>query len=156
MDNNLSFCIVGSGTAGLVSAIMLRKAFENSEITVISSSKIGIIGVGEGSTEHWREFMTHCDIPTGELIENTSATHKYGLRFENWTTHTPDYFHSVGEVDEIYAHGFLLPTLGLLTQTNLLLRRLQALVLSKTKLVDATFICQLTSFILILTNLMTI
>ena len=119
MNNNLSFCIVGSGTAGLVSALMLRKAFERSEITIISSSKIGIIGVGEGSTEHWREFMNDCDIPTGELIENTSATHKYGLRFENWTTHTPDYFHSIGQVDDIYAHGLFATYAGFIDSNKL-------------------------------------
>jgi tryptophan halogenase len=87
--------IAGSGTAGLISALMLRKAFPLHQIEVISSSKIGIIGVGEGSTEHWRSFMEICDIPVGELIVKTRATHKYGIRFENWTNHTPDYFHSV-------------------------------------------------------------
>lgn len=91
----MNITIAGSGTAGLLSAIMLRKAFPFFEIQIISSSKIGIIGVGEGSTEHWRTFMTACDIPVGELIVKTRATHKYGIRFENWTNHTPDYFHSV-------------------------------------------------------------
>ena len=54
MKQKISLGIVGSGTAGLISAIMLRRAFPNSQITVISSSDIGIIGVGEGSTEHWK------------------------------------------------------------------------------------------------------
>ena len=93
--------IVGSGTAGLISALMLRKAFPAKEITVVSSSKIGIIGVGEGSTEHWNLFMQTCDIPLAELIPKTRATHKNGIRFEGWTNHTPDYFHSVGNVDTI-------------------------------------------------------
>ena len=88
--------IVGSGTAGLITALILREAFPFREITIISSSKIGIIGVGEGSTEHWRLFMNMCNIPLGEMIVEARATHKYGIRFENWTNHTPDYFHSVG------------------------------------------------------------
>lgn len=87
--------IVGSGTAGLINALILRKAFPHFNITIISSSKIGIIGVGEGSTEHWRTFMEQCDIPLLELIVETKATHKNGIRFEGWTNHTPDYFHSV-------------------------------------------------------------
>lgn len=101
----LSFGIVGSGTAGLITALMLRKAFPSAPVTIISSSQIGIIGVGEGSTEHWSEFMKHCDIDLEEMIVSTDATHKYGIRFENWTTHTPKYFHSVSEVDEIFAWG---------------------------------------------------
>jgi tryptophan halogenase len=101
----ISLGIVGSGTAGLLAAIILRKAFPYSEITVVSSSQIGIIGVGEGSTEHWRQFMDLCDIPLEEMLVATYATHKYGIRYENWTTHTPDYFHSVGQTDDIYAFG---------------------------------------------------
>lgn len=91
----MNITIVGSGTAGLINALVLRKAFPFFNITIISSSKIGIIGVGEGSTEHWRMFMEQCDIPLAELIVKTKATHKNGIRFENWTNHTPDYFHSV-------------------------------------------------------------
>ena len=120
MNKKLSFCIVGSGTAGLVSALLLRKAFTDAEITIVYSSKIGIIGVGEGSTEHWREFMDQCQIPTGELIENTSATHKNGIRFENWTTHTPDYFHSVGGIDELYAEGLYATYAGFIEEKKLI------------------------------------
>ena len=93
-----SLTIAGSGTAGLVTGLVLRKAFPLLDITIISSSKIGIIGVGEGSTEHWKIFMEMCDIPLAELLIQTSATHKNGIRFENWTNHTPDYFHSVSSV----------------------------------------------------------
>lgn len=87
--------IVGSGTAGLLSGLMIKKAFPKFNISIISSSKIGIVGVGEGSTEHWRVFMDMCDIPLAEMLNSTKATHKNGIRFENWTKHTPDYFHSV-------------------------------------------------------------
>lgn len=87
--------IVGSGTAGLICAIYIKKALPKIDIEIISSSKIGIIGVGEGSTEHWRTFMEACEIPTLELLYKTRATHKNGIRFENWTNHTPDYIHSV-------------------------------------------------------------
>jgi len=52
----ISFGIVGSGTAGLISAIMLRQAFPLSKVTIVSSSTIGIVGVGEGSTE---QFVRH-------------------------------------------------------------------------------------------------
>ena len=112
--------IAGSGTAGLVSALLFRKAFPDSEITVVSSSKIGIIGVGEGSTEHWRTFMDLCEIPLEEMIVATKATHKYGIRFENWTSHTPDYFHSVSGIDEIFAHQYYATYLGHIEKGKLL------------------------------------
>ena len=78
--------IVGSGTAGFISALILKKFFPIFDINIISSSKIGIIGVGEGSTEHWRSFMQMCEIPVGELLVETRGTHKYGIRFENLGT----------------------------------------------------------------------
>lgn len=101
-DKPLSFVVAGSGTAGLIAAIMLRSAFRQAKITVISSSEIGIVGVGEGSTEHWRTFMSRCDIPLLEMIAETKATHKYGLRFEDWSLAFPDYFHSVSGDEEVF------------------------------------------------------
>lgn len=106
-SNSISFCIVGSGTAGLITSIVLRQAFPYAQITNISSSKIGIVGVGEGSTEHWRMFMDKCNIGVEELIVNTGATHKYGIRFENWTEKRPDYFHSISGIEEINAWGLM-------------------------------------------------
>jgi tryptophan halogenase len=90
-------CIVGSGTAGLITALTLRNLFPKYTINLLSSKKIGIIGVGEGSTEHWRiNFMDPCGIDVKQMVKHCGATHKYGIRFENWTNHTPDYFHSIG------------------------------------------------------------
>lgn len=89
-------CIVGSGTSGLVTALLFQSFFPNMKITVISSKEIGIIGVGEGSTEHWRHnFQQPCNIDVNEMIRECAATHKYGIKFENWTTHTPYYYHSI-------------------------------------------------------------
>jgi tryptophan halogenase len=87
--------VVGSGTAGGVSALLIKSMFPSYDVTVISSSSIGIIGVGEGSTEHWKQFTDFCDINTEEMIVNTDATHKYGILFENWNKSIPKYFHSV-------------------------------------------------------------
>jgi tryptophan 6-halogenase len=60
---------------------------------LLKSDALGIIGVGEGSTEHWRLFMNFCNITNEELIKETDATLKYGILFENWTKHK--YFHNI-------------------------------------------------------------
>ena len=112
--------IVGSGTAGLITALLLRKAFPFREINVISSSKIGIVGVGEGSTEHWNMFMGICDIPLGEMIVESRATHKYGIRFENWTNHTPDYMHSVSSAEVHEPIGYYAAYNGFIANGNTL------------------------------------
>jgi tryptophan halogenase len=136
MSNNpfIKISIAGSGTAGLVSALLMRSAFPGAEINIVSSSKIGIIGVGEGSTEHWRNFMDVCQIPLEEMIVATKATHKYGIRFENWTTHTPDYFHSVSGIDEIFAHQYYATYLGHIERKKMITSQTSSIGLVKDKI----------------------
>jgi tryptophan halogenase len=86
--------IVGGGTAGYLTALILKSCFSESiNITIIKSNKIGIIGVGEGSTEHWKHFLEYTGIEDYELIKETDATLKSGIMFKNWSNE--DYLHSV-------------------------------------------------------------
>ena len=81
-----SICIVGGGTAGMVAALILRKRFDdNIKIDIIKSEKIGIIGVGEGSTEHWKDFLEYVGISYKEIIKECDATCKSGIMFEGWS-----------------------------------------------------------------------
>jgi tryptophan halogenase len=91
--NNI--CILGAGTSGLISALILKKSYPNINITVIKSPIVDIVGVGEGSTEHWAEFMNFVDIDVVELIKETDATFKYGIKFDNWNGDNKEYFHAV-------------------------------------------------------------
>ena len=85
--------VVGGGTAGLLSALILKKTF-NVEIEIIKSEEIGIIGVGEGSTEQWQDFLTYCEIDWKELIKETDATVKLGIYFTGgWSKQ--NYYHSI-------------------------------------------------------------
>ena len=78
--------IVGAGTAGFVSALILKTRFPNIDITIVRSKNIGIIGVGEGTTEHWHHFMQMVGIDPTTLINRTDATLKYGVMFEDWNS----------------------------------------------------------------------
>ena len=92
-----SICIVGGGTSGLVSALSLRASYPKLKITIIESSAIGIVGVGEGSTEHWKDFMEHINVNVPELMRETGATYKVGIKFTNWNGDDKTYFHSLSE-----------------------------------------------------------
>ena len=85
--------ILGAGTAGLVTALILKTKFSNYKINIIKSDDIGIVGVGEGSTEHWAEFMNYVGIKFEDLIKETGATLKSGIMFEGWTKEP--FLHSV-------------------------------------------------------------
>ena len=84
--------VVGGGTAGLVTAIILKKHL-NLPVDLVHSPTIGIIGVGEGSTEHFREFMQFAGISHLDIIKECGATYKSGIMFKGWGN--KDYLHSV-------------------------------------------------------------
>lgn len=87
--------IVGGGSAGLISALMLKKTFVTKLVHVIKSDKTGIIGVGESSTEHIMRFMRHIGISEKDLILNCGATYKGGIYFQGFNK--DDFMHFVGE-----------------------------------------------------------
>ena len=87
--------ILGGGTSGLVTALVMQRWYPMMEITVIESSTIGIVGVGEGSTEHWRTFMDAVGIGLKDLITETGATFKTGIKFENWNGDGKYYMHAL-------------------------------------------------------------
>ena len=86
--------VVGSGTAGLLSALFFKKNFLNSNVSVIRSKEIGVIGVGESTTPIIVDFLRYLEVDLYDFFCNTNATIKYGIKFNNW-----------GNVD--FYHGFL-------------------------------------------------
>jgi len=133
-----TIAIVGSGTAGLVSALIIKSLFCNYTVKIVSSSVVGIIGVGEGTTEHWEKFLKICNISAEELIVETEATHKYGILFKNWSTNLPNYYHSISSHSEtrgsfIGNYSYCLANDWLLTNT------FSTVPLSENKIVKTDF-----------------
>lgn len=89
-----SITVVGGGTAGLITALILKKRL-NVDLTLIYSNNIGIVGVGEGSTEHFRDFMEFIGLNQYQLIKECDATYKCGIMFQGWGS--KNYLHSVNE-----------------------------------------------------------
>lgn len=82
------FVIVGGGTAGWLAAHMLKRhaATENMavDISVVESSRIPTIGVGEGTTGVFRQVLRWLDFDDAEFVRETGATIKFGIRHKDW------------------------------------------------------------------------
>ncbi len=92
-----SLCVLGGGNAGLMSALYLKTAIPSLDVSLVKSKKIGTIGVGEGSTEHWTKFAQAVGINIVDLIQHCGATIKIGIKFEDWHGDGTSYFHSLPE-----------------------------------------------------------
>ena len=89
--------VLGGGNAGLMSALYLKKSLPDLAVLVIKSKKIGTIGVGEGSTEHWTRFANAVGINIVDLVNQCGATIKIGIKFEDWHGDGTSYYHSLPE-----------------------------------------------------------
>ena len=83
-----SIVIVGGGTASWLAALILgdvaKRRKETVAITVVESSRIGTIGVGEGTTAVFRQMLRHLGIDEMEFLRETGATIKFGIRHQDW------------------------------------------------------------------------
>ena len=57
-----------------------------SQITLLESPAVGIIGVGEGSTPWLRGFFDSLGIEESEWMPACHATYKCGITFDGWST----------------------------------------------------------------------
>ena len=80
--------IVGGGTAGWLAALMLRRSANDFghdlAVTVVESSRIPTIGVGEGTTAVFKAVLAHLGIDEAEFLRETRGTIKYGIRHKDW------------------------------------------------------------------------
>ncbi len=87
-DKLLKITIVGGGTAGWLAALVLQKEAARQKIqvaiTLIESSKIPTIGVGEGTTAVFCGMLQYLEIDEREFLAATDATIKYGIRHRDW------------------------------------------------------------------------
>ena len=97
MIKNKNFVILGGGTAGWFTALFIKKVLPNNNVTLIESSQIGTIGVGEATTPNIIHLFKYLNIDIRDVIKKTQGTIKNGISFENWNGDNKKYFHAFYE-----------------------------------------------------------
>lgn len=74
--------VLGAGSAGLLAALTLKRKLPMLEVEVIHSSKLGIIGVGEGTTPYVPAHVHgYLGLPEGPVFHAIQPVYKLGIRF---------------------------------------------------------------------------
>jgi tryptophan 7-halogenase len=77
--------ILGGGTAGYLTALTFRRRFPEIDVTLIESSRLGVIGVGEATTPRLTEYL-HSPADLGldivDFHERVRPVWKLGVRYE--------------------------------------------------------------------------
>ncbi|MEN0037306.1 MAG: tryptophan halogenase family protein, partial [Cellvibrio sp.] len=97
-NNNIqSIVIVGGGTAGWMTAASLQQHFKNLvSITLVESSEIGTIGVGEATIPTIRRFYYDLGMNDLDVMRATRATCKLGIQFNDWHKPGSSFIHPFG------------------------------------------------------------
>jgi tryptophan halogenase len=93
--------ILGGGTAGWLSAAYLNRAFgERIKITLVESTRVPRIGVGEATVPTLQATFNVLGMKEEEWMPKCNAAFKEGVRFNNWRKPHP------GQTQHTYFHPF--------------------------------------------------
>jgi tryptophan 7-halogenase len=74
--------VIGGGTAGYFAALALKRAFPELGVTLVESSVVPVIGVGEATTTLMPPFLHHqLGLDVVELFQAVRPTFKLGIKF---------------------------------------------------------------------------
>ena len=93
--------ILGAGTAGWISAYILSDFFYTNKhdvkVTIVDPSSIPIIGVGEGTTGIFYDFLKRYNLDELDFLRETKATLKFGIVHKDWKELNHQYY---GPIDD--------------------------------------------------------
>ena len=80
----MHICIIGTGASGWIACTMLKKLEFIKKITIIGSSKIPSIGVGESTTLNFvSQVLDKVELKI--FVHESDAAVKYGVYYKNWS-----------------------------------------------------------------------
>jgi|SRR5262245_2090592 len=95
MTHNIeNVLIVGGGSAGWMTGAYLRKALsEKVEISLVESSNIPTVGVGEATFSTIKLFFDFLGLDEREWMPKCNATYKLAIKFVDWNAERRHFYH---------------------------------------------------------------
>jgi tryptophan halogenase len=109
MDNAIrSILVVGGGTSGWLAAVFLSRLVEGAggpplSITLVESSDIGTVGVGEATIPSIKNTFAFCGIDERDWIVACNSSFKMAIKYTGWRTGAPDdvFWHPFGRLPSV-------------------------------------------------------
>ncbi|MFN3305174.1 MAG: tryptophan halogenase family protein [Roseateles sp.] len=95
--------VLGGGSAGWLVAGLLAATHRELAVTLIESSDVPTIGVGEGTWPSMRDTLRRIGLSEPDFIRRCQVSFKQGSRFDGWARG------EAGTAGDRYYHPFMLP-----------------------------------------------
>lgn len=102
-DRLRTVAVLGGGSAGWLVAGLLAAEHPDLRITLIESSEVPVIGVGEGTWPSMRDTLRRIGLSEADFIRRCQVAFKQGSRFDAWQRG------ATGNSGDRYYHPFMLP-----------------------------------------------
>ena len=87
--------IIGGGSAGWLTALFLKKRWDNIDVTVVEDPNIPPIIAGESGSIVINSMLEYLDINILDWIKQSNATPKLGGRFYDWKEKGTSFYHTL-------------------------------------------------------------
>ena len=84
--------IIGGGSSGWMTAAALSKLCPHLDVTLVESSKVGTIGVGESTLGHINKYFGLLGLKDEDWMAACNATYKNSIRFTNFRQNDGTFF----------------------------------------------------------------
>ena len=103
--------VLGGGNTGWTTALYIKDRYPESNVTVLASSEIGTVGVGEGTTPNYFHLLQSLGFSERTLFKELKATKKTGIKFKKWDkTTSGTYHHNFSDMMGNYGYAIHLDT----------------------------------------------
>ena len=101
LNNTMRILIVGGGSSGWMTAVLLNQKLPDAQITLVESSDIPTIGVGESTNSTMHYFHSAIGHDEKAFMRASNGAYKIGIRFENFNRRGGVFYHPFGLPENI-------------------------------------------------------